>query len=98
MIIGPSMITHDRMRIVKYSEGLYNNEAAILSSPSRRKFYKDVLEHFRNLDEPTWLFLLSATLIVAFVICLIQKITFLKAFWMVSKAVLYKREYILFMN
>jgi hypothetical protein len=98
MILDPSMITHDRMRIVKYSEGLYTNEVAILSSPSRRKFYKDVLEHFRNLDEPTWLLLLSTALIVAFVICLIQKITFFKAFWMVSKAVLYKREYILFIN
>jgi hypothetical protein len=98
MIMDPSIVTHDRMQIVKYSESLYTNEAAILSSPSRRKFYNDVLEHFRNLDESTWLLLLSMTLIVAFVICLIQKITFFKAFWMVSKAVLYKRKYILFIN
>ncbi len=83
MILGPSMITYDRMKIVKYSEGLYNNEASILSARSKKEYYKDMLAHFRNLDEPTWILLFVTTLLVALMISLLVKISFFKAFWMV---------------
>jgi hypothetical protein len=84
------------MRIVKYSEAIHFSEVAILSSPSRRRYFKDILAHLRNLDEPTWFLLFTTSMFVAFVLFSILKIPFCEAFWVVLKAFLYKRKYLNF--
>jgi hypothetical protein len=86
------------MQIVKYSETIYFSEAAILSSQSRRRYFNDILAHLRNLDEPTWFLLFATSMLVAFVLFLVLKIPFCKAFWMVLKAFLYQRKYFNFIK
>ncbi|CAG2165754.1 unnamed protein product [Oppiella nova] len=90
MILGPSIINAERMSIVRYSEGLYTDDAAILSAASKQRYYKDIFAHFKNLDVTTYLALITSTLSVALVLSLGLRVTYFRAFWMVLKAFCYK--------
>ncbi|CAG2117782.1 unnamed protein product, partial [Medioppia subpectinata] len=70
MILGPSAITSERKSIVKFSESLYTDEAAILCAPSRQPYYKDIFAHLKHLDHITYLAIIASTLSVAMVLAI----------------------------